>query len=79
MARRTESDIRSAFGQAVRDIRQERGLSQEGLAERAGMHRTYVGSVERGERNIALLAIGRLAKALDVTMAELLGRVERLH
>jgi transcriptional regulator with XRE-family HTH domain len=51
-------------------LRASRGLSQEALADRAGLHRTYVGSVERGERNIALENIHRLAEALDVPVAD---------
>ena len=54
------------FGQRVRARRMELGLSQEALAQLAGLHRTYVGSLERGERNVALLNIVRLGKALGV-------------
>jgi transcriptional regulator with XRE-family HTH domain len=61
-----------AFGARVRVLRERTGLSQEALADRAGLHRTYVGSVERGERNISLANIHRLADALGVTSAELL-------
>ncbi|MGC5342936.1 helix-turn-helix domain-containing protein [Streptomyces sp. DT171] len=56
----------------MRGLREARGLSQEGLAELAGLHRTYVGSVERGERNVSLVNIHRLARALNVASAELL-------
>ncbi|MCI4040015.1 helix-turn-helix transcriptional regulator [Streptomyces sp. TRM75563] len=56
----------------MRELREARGLSQEGLAEIAGLHRTYVGSVERGERNVSLVNIHRLARALNVASAELL-------
>jgi transcriptional regulator with XRE-family HTH domain len=53
-------------------MRQVKGLSQEELADRAGLHRTYVGSVERGERNISIDNIERLAKALEIDIIELL-------
>lgn len=65
------SDVRNAFGLRVRELRVERGLSQEVLAERAGVHRTYLGGIERGERNPALQNMKRLAQALDVTLSEL--------
>lgn len=57
----------------LRRLRAERGLSQEALADRAGIHRTYLGSVERAERNIAIDNICRLASALEVDVRELLG------
>ncbi len=71
MARRPVSFLkrRLAFGQRLRVLRQERGLSQEALADIANIHRTYVGSVERGERNIALDNINALADALGVSPA----------
>jgi transcriptional regulator with XRE-family HTH domain len=55
-----------AFGQALRDARKTAGLTQEKLADKAGLDRAYVGSVERGERNVALVNIVRLARALGV-------------
>ena len=59
------------FGRRVRELRVARGWSQEQLAEHAGLHRNYVGMVERGERNPGLLNIARLAWALRVSLAEL--------
>jgi len=64
-------DLRAAFGRRVRELRHKMGISQEELAHRAGLHWTYVGGIERGERNPALKNIGRLARALGVTLAEL--------
>jgi transcriptional regulator with XRE-family HTH domain len=60
------------FGSRVRAERERLGLSQEELALRADLHRTYVGSVERGERNISLLNLLRIARALGVSPADLL-------
>jgi transcriptional regulator with XRE-family HTH domain len=66
------SDARKVFASRLRKIRQVKGLSQEELADRAGLHRTYVGSVERGERNISIDNIECLAKALEIDIIELL-------
>ncbi|MDO4693735.1 MAG: helix-turn-helix transcriptional regulator [Eikenella sp.] len=59
------------FGLHVRSLRLSQNLSQEELAEKANMHRTYIGMIERGERNPALLNLIRLAAALDVSLAVL--------
>ena len=66
-----ETDIKVRFGRRLRELRQARGLSQEELAFRAGLHRTYVSSAERGQRNVALVNLERLAKALGVHIREL--------
>lgn len=66
------SSLRQRFAHNLRKVRLERGLSQEALADVAGLHRTYIGSVERGERNISIDNIERLAKALDCQINELL-------
>jgi transcriptional regulator with XRE-family HTH domain len=63
--------VKSRFGKRLRQFREERGYSQEELAERAGLHRNYVGGVERGERNVALENIVKLAKALSVKPGDL--------
>jgi len=75
MAQRSQAHV--AFGRAVRRTRVERGISQEELAHLSGMHRTYVGGVERGERNLSLTNILRLAQALSVPPSELLQAIER--
>lgn len=66
------SKIQVAFGENLKKVRTNTSISQEKLAELAGLHRTYVSSVERGERNVSLETIEKLASALDVTMAELM-------
>ncbi|MEC4804466.1 MAG: helix-turn-helix transcriptional regulator [Jaaginema sp. PMC 1079.18] len=59
------------FGSKVREIRLKKGLSQEELAEKANVHRTYIGMIERAEKNITLLNIEKIAVALDVSIVEL--------
>ena len=65
------SDIKHAFGRRIRQLRKEHHWSQEQLAEMSGMHWTYIGQVERGERNLTLLSIQSLAKALRIKISHL--------
>jgi len=65
-------DIRIKFGAHLRKIRQEKKLTQEELADKAGMHFTYIGQIERGKRNPSLVNLERLAKALKVSAGQLL-------
>ena len=67
--------VLARFGKNVRSLRRDRGLSQEQLADLAKLDRTYVGGVERGERNVGLLNIIRIASSLGVSASELLQNV----
>jgi transcriptional regulator with XRE-family HTH domain len=67
---------RKVFAANMRAIRLDKNLSQEELAEASGLHRTYIGSVERGERNISLDNIEKIAKALGVDVPELFRKVQ---
>jgi transcriptional regulator with XRE-family HTH domain len=77
MRDRPREPLLAAFGAAVRRLRRERGWSQEDFADRVGVHRTYMGDIERGLRNVGLVNIGRIATGLDVTLAVLMAEVER--
>jgi transcriptional regulator with XRE-family HTH domain len=77
VTRTKQSDPRLAFGRTVRRLRENRGLSQEKLAELAGIHRTYIGDVERGTRNIALVNMTRIAKALGTSLSRLIAEMEK--
>ncbi len=59
------------IGKRIRDLRKEKGFSQEGFAYEVGIDRTYMGSVERGERNLAAINLIRIAKVLKVEVGEL--------
>lgn len=67
-----EGDLQRAVGRNLRAYREERGLSQEAFAEAVGVHRTYMGGLERGERNITLRSLERLAALLAMDPKELL-------
>lgn len=65
------TDILQKFGNRIRELRKNQGLSQEQLAELTGFHRTYIGMIERGERNPALINIEIFAKAFGINLTEL--------
>ncbi|MEJ0072485.1 MAG: helix-turn-helix transcriptional regulator [Candidatus Saccharibacteria bacterium] len=62
-------DIRKTFGKTIRQMRTKEGYSQEAFADAAGLHRTYIGAIERGEQNVSLDNIQKLAQALRVNPA----------
>jgi len=65
-------DVTQVFAENIKRLRREQSISQEALADKAGLHRTYIGAVERGERNITLLNANRIAEALGVKLSECL-------
>jgi transcriptional regulator with XRE-family HTH domain len=71
MAEKAGEAVKAAFGRRVRELRAKKNLSQEGLAHACGLDRTYIGGVERGERNVSLLNIKKIADSLGVPVKEL--------
>lgn len=67
-----DPDILLQFGQRVRELRKQAGFSQEAFADECGLDRTYMGGIERGERNVALRNIHRIAQALGVSLSTLM-------
>ncbi|MFC1561284.1 helix-turn-helix domain-containing protein [Candidatus Latescibacterota bacterium] len=65
-------NVLNKFGDRIRSLRKEKSISQEKLAELADLHRTYIGAVERGERNISLINIKKIADALDISISQLM-------
>jgi transcriptional regulator with XRE-family HTH domain len=65
------------FGKTVRRLRSEQGYSQEEFALRVGLHRTYVGNIERGEKAVTIVTANKLARALGLTLAGLFAELER--
>jgi transcriptional regulator with XRE-family HTH domain len=72
----SDSEILKKFGERVRDLRKQKDISQEELAHKADLHRTYIGMIERAEKNLTLLNIERIAKALKVNISELFKDLE---
>jgi len=67
----SNSNILKKFGDKVREIRKEKSISQEELADIAGLHRTYIGMIERAEKNITLINIEKIANALEISINDL--------
>ncbi len=74
-----EGDLQRTVGKNLRDHREARGLSQEAFADLLGVHRTYMGAVERGERNLTLKSLERIAGRIGIDPMELLGAVAASH
>lgn len=67
-----KQDILIKFGDKIRELRKEKGLSQEQLSFKADLHRTYIGMIERAEKNITLVNIEKIANALEVSINDLM-------
>lgn len=67
-----KSPLLLSFGKRVKELRESKGLSQEKFSFLVGVHRTYIGMIERGEKNITLTNINKIAKALNISISELL-------
>jgi transcriptional regulator with XRE-family HTH domain len=74
--RSTQPDV-SRLGRVLRTLREEAGLSQEDLADKADLHRTYIGGIERGERNPSFKSLARILKALGASWREFGARLDR--
>jgi XRE family transcriptional regulator, regulator of sulfur utilization len=70
-------ELTRRFGELARRLRLERGLSQERLGELSGLHRNYIGAVERAERTPSIVVADKIAKALGTTLAEMFAELER--
>jgi transcriptional regulator with XRE-family HTH domain len=72
------TNLQTALGQTIRKKRTAAGFSQESFAEAVGVHRTYIGGVERGERNVSLHNLQRISEALNVSLSTLIQAAEKL-
>ncbi len=71
-----KNSIQIQFGKKVRELRLERGYSQEAFAFECGLHRTYIGCIERGEKNITIVNIEKIAKTLKVEISDLFSKLK---
>jgi len=72
-----EIALQRALGERIRELRKKAGYSQEGFADAAGVHRTYMGTLERGEANVSLGNLQKMSKALGITLSDLFKTVEK--
>lgn len=72
-------ELSSNFGKVIQSIRKEKKFSQEELGFRSNLHRTYIGMVERGEKNVTLESIEKLSKGLDVSMKLIFDKLNKIH
>jgi transcriptional regulator with XRE-family HTH domain len=75
--RKIDETVQRALGERVRRLREKRGWSQEEFAARSGLHRTWVGSIERAERGTTLLTLLLISRCFDMTVSKLLGGLEK--
>ncbi len=68
-------DVQKKLGKKIAELRKKRGFSQEGFAHECGFHRSYMGALERGEKNVTIQMVERVAKALKISLAELFKNV----
>lgn len=71
-----QQELQVVLGRTIRELRKRRGLGQESFADAVGLHRNYVGSVERGERNMGVATLAMIAATLDITTSQLLAEAE---
>lgn len=71
MIKQSDKKILTQFGLQIRQLRQDKSVSQEELADMAGVHRTYIGMIERGEKNVTMVTLLRLSEALNVPIDQL--------
>ena len=70
------TDFKSGLGRVIKQLRRQRGLTQDELAAKASLHRTYVSDVERGARNLSILSLHRISAALETPLSEIFKQVE---
>jgi transcriptional regulator with XRE-family HTH domain len=70
-------EILKALGQRVRELRAKQGYSQEGFADRCEVHRTFMGTIERGESNLSFQNLVKIARGLGITLSQLLSSIEK--